>query len=160
MNSTAFVRICLWSVFLVGTGFLILTPPSYYRYSAVGFDMDRLEGDVIIHSYHRLRWPGDGTVRCGMGEKQFSVEEEDVDIVDLAGRLFDEPTLDLHRRAESGFALWRAPEVYDSKEGRHLWARWISVPAWLPGVVLLGIGTVLYLSVGRAARCMKCKQTP
>ena len=129
---------------LAGAGFLLLTPPSYYRYSAVGIDTDRLDGTTITHSYYRLRWPGDGTVRCGIGEKLYSLDEEDLDPVDLAGRLFQKPTTELHRSAKWGFAVWHSPEAYDTEDGRHLWARWMSVPAWLPGVLLLGTGLVIH----------------
>jgi len=117
---------------------------SYYRYSVVGFDTERLRNQIIIHAYHRLRWPGDGTLRWGTGVIHYTPEEEDLEAVDLAGRLFEEPERGSHRPATLGFGLWSGPEAYDTEDGIHVRARWISVPAWLPGIVLLAIGLMLH----------------
>lgn len=129
---------------LAGCGFLALAAANSRRYSAIGLDTDRLRNERIVHTYMRLRWLGDGTVRCGCGEKQYRLDEETFDSIDLAGRLMEETQLELHRAARWGFGMWRGPEAYDSKEGKHNWARWVSVPDWLPGVVLLGIGGIFY----------------
>ncbi|MBC8353580.1 MAG: hypothetical protein H8E66_16395 [Planctomycetes bacterium] len=133
-----------WAAILAGIGFLAFAAANSRRYSAVGLDTDRLRDEHIMHTYFRVRWLGDGSVRCGAGEKQYTLEEEEFTRIDLAGRLREEPQFDMHRPAEFGFGLWRNPEAYDSKEGKHLWARWVSVPDWLPGIVMLAIGTAFY----------------
>jgi hypothetical protein len=137
---------------LMGCGFLALAAANSHRYSAIGLDTDRLRDEQIVHSYWRLRWVGDGTIRCGGGEKRYRLDEETLDTIDLAGRLMEEPQLEMHRSARWGFGLWQGPEAYDSREGTHRWARWISVPAWLPGIVMLGIGGILYQYITRYQR--------
>ncbi len=139
-------------VILMGCSFLIVAVANGARYSAIGLDTDRLRGERIVHRYWRLRWLGDGTLRCGGGAKQYRLDEETLDRVDLAGRLLEEPQLEKHRPAWWGFGVWQGPEAYDSKEGKHLWARWVSVPAWLPGVVLLGFGASLFIRTTRRRR--------
>lgn len=129
---------------LAGCGFLVLAAANSRRYSAIGLDTDRLRDARLVRTYCRVRWLGDGTVRCGGGEKHYGLGEENREPFDLAGRLMEVPQLDMHRPAQWGFGLWQTPEVYDSREGRHRWALWLSAPAWLPGVVLLAIGGILY----------------
>jgi hypothetical protein len=132
------------AVILMGVGWLAFAAANSRRYSAVGLDTDRMRDECIVHAYFRLRWLGDGSVRCGMGEKQYTLEEETYDPIDLAGRLMQEPRFELHRRARFGFGWWPVPEAFDSKDGKHLWAQWVSVPAWLPGLVMLVIGMSLH----------------
>ena len=114
------------------------------RYSAIGLDTDRLQNEHFVHSYFRVRWLGDGSVRCGAGAKQYAFDEEEFDALDLAGRWMEKPRLNLHRPARFGFGFWRKPEDFDSREGKPLWAWWISVPAWFPGIVMLAIGMTLH----------------
>ena len=143
-------RLFVLAMLLVGLGFLVMTPPSYLRYSAFGLDSEWQQSDTIIHYYFRFRWPGDGTFRSGGGVIHYSIEEEDLDPVDLAGRLFAESDLALHRASRGGFGYWHGQEAYDDKGGTHPWARWISVPAWLPAVTLLGIAIVVSHSTASA----------
>lgn len=121
----------------IAIGFLVMTPPAYFRYSTVGLDTDRLTDYGIRHRYYRLRWPGDGTVRFGGGIIDYTLDEEDLDPIDPVGRLLETPKLDRHRPARQGFGYWHGAERYDQPVGRDMGARWISLPAWLPGILLL-----------------------
>ena len=128
---------------LLGIAFLVMAAANSRRYSAIGVDLDQLKDERIVHTYWRVRWICDGTVRCGGGEKRYKLEEETLVPFDPAGRLLEDPHFDLFRDAPWGFGMWQEPEAYDCKEGRHYWARWISVPAWLPAIVMLGLGRIL-----------------
>lgn len=105
-------RLLAVTAILVGCGFLVLAAANSRRYSAIGLDTDRLRDERILHTYWRLRWLGDGTVRCGGGEKQYRLDEETFDPIDLAGRLMERTHLELHRPARWGFGMWRGPEAY------------------------------------------------
>ena len=132
----------------VGCGFLLLVPPGYFRYSTIGFDSERKRADEVLHFYFRLRWPGDGTFRIGTGEIAYSLDE-DVDTLDLAGRLFENSQATSHRRAAFGFGYWVGPEGRETSDGAHRWARWVSLPAWLPAISLLTLGLLLYRNANK-----------
>lgn len=144
MSKLFALKLFALAAILAGCGFLALAAANSRRYSAIGLDTDRLRNEQMVRTYLRVRWVGDGTIRCGGGEKRYGLDEETLEPFDLAGRLMEKPQLEMHRPVRWGFGMWQEPEAYDSKEGRHRWARWVSVPAWLPGIVMLGAGGILY----------------
>lgn len=88
-------RLSAWLVgasLAAGLVCLVLVPPSYSRYTSLGFDIERQQGDQVLDHFYRVRWPGDGSFRVGRGLITFSIKEEDVDWIDLAGRFLDPPT--------------------------------------------------------------------
>jgi D-aspartate ligase len=121
---------------------LALVPPSYSRYTSFGFDIERQQGGRILEQFYRVRWPGDGSFRVGRGLITFSIEEEHVDWIDLAGRFLDPPHTPLEPVSWRHFQLEK--DVPERTLGRLERSSWLVMPSWFPATVLLA-APALYL---------------
>jgi hypothetical protein len=119
---------------LVALGFLVMWPLSYRYYTSFGVDMERVEGEHIVQTHYRIRWPGDGSFL--MGRDAFRRPGPGpVDRFDLGGAFFLDPRRPPQRSFWNrwGFRFIR-PE--DARPGvTSAEPLWIGVPGWVPALL-------------------------
>ena len=129
----------LWAI---GIGFAVMTPFSFFSYTAIGLDTDRGLQDHIIHSFYRFTWPGDGSFRIGTGTTHYSYDEEDIDVVDLAGRFFRPPQKSQATSTWNRLGFWwiNKPDYWDGERMQS--AYWVGVPSCLPALLALAAAAI------------------
>lgn len=133
----------LWSgMLIIGSGLTLMIPFSHFTYTAVGIDSDRGTPDEIIHSFYHISWPGDGSFRVGTGKTHYSYDEEDIDVIDLAGRFFAPPRTESPNSIWNRLGFWRIHHEVFGADVRTESEYWIGIPSWLPAVIMLGLATL------------------
>ena len=115
---------------------VIMIVPSFYSYTSVGFDLEYSKDGYVVEDFYRLRWPGDGSIRLGLGRMLFDPAEEDVDIVDIAGKFFEEAQV--YPDARSWIRTWLPIRRATEDGPGERYSVWICCPSWLPPLVMLG----------------------
>lgn len=121
-------------VFVAVVFFFVMVPVSFLGYTSIGFDFEYAEGPNVVERFYRARWPGDGSFRLGLGAIYYSLDEEDVDTIDLAGRLLEPPTHELTRTSWLRFGI--ATGVPEGDRGRLDSSTWLVVPSTFPPLLL------------------------
>lgn len=129
------------SLTLALLGFTVMWMLSYFYYSAIGIDDDRIRSNDILHSYYRIHWPGDGMMWLGRGSVSRPLNsQKPLETLDLAGVLFRPPSTKPKPFPEThwnhlGFWHTTRPEP-----APHFW---LGMPAWVPALLLLFIAIIM-----------------
>jgi hypothetical protein len=119
---------------LVALGFLVMWPLGHRYYTSVGFDVERAEGEVIVQTHYRIRWPGDGSFL--MGRDAFRRPGPGpVDRFDLGGAFFKAPRIPPQRSPWNRWGFWfiRLEDAVPSVTSAE--PLWLGVPGWLPALL-------------------------
>ena len=141
-----FKKLLLSLLFLGFIGTATLWATSYTHYTSLGIDHDQhlnndasdSNGKSILHSYYRVRWPGNGSIWFGGGQSKRPIDSpKPFEAFDLAATfLYPSPELPAIESAYNKAGFWLKTMDKPSKQF------WIGVPAWLP-VVIFGFLSLL-----------------
>ena len=135
-----FKKLLLSLMFLGFIGTAALWATSYTHYTSIGIDHDQHinnEGSDsnnknILHSYYRVRWPGNGSIWFGGGQSKRSINSpKPFEAFDLAATfLYPNPELPIIESAYNKAGFWLKNREKPSQQF------WLGIPAWLPVVIL------------------------
>jgi hypothetical protein len=128
--------------FAASIAFLVMVPFSFASYTSLGFDREYAKGQHVVEEFYRIRWPGDGSFRMGCGVIYYTLEEEDVDPIDLAARFFQPPQFEPNGTSWKRFDVARG--LPEGDKGQMRTSTWLIVPSWFPGALLL-IGSLVQI---------------
>lgn len=135
----------LLSLLLLGfIGTAALWATSYTHYTSVGIDHDQHVNNEanksILHSYYRVRWPGNGSIWFGGGQSKRPIDSpKPFEAFDLAATfLYPNPELPIIESAYNKAGFWLKSIEKPSKQF------WLGLPAWLPFVILGFLSLLLW----------------
>jgi len=124
----------LFILAFIGTAALWAT--SYTHYTSLGIDHDQYINNVtsddnnknILHSYYRVRWPGNGSIWFGGGQSERPLNSpKPFETFDLAATfLYHNPELPPVESTYNKVGFWLKTMEKPSKQF------WLGIPAWLP----------------------------
>lgn len=121
-------------------GFALTWAAGMFAYTCAGIDREEVEGDRVLVTYYRLRWPGDGSVWAGFAAHHRPLADGPPDRFDLGGSFFEKPKRPASRSfcERLGFRRVGRPAEDPFRPARYPGAvrsGWLAVPGWLPALL-------------------------
>jgi hypothetical protein len=133
-----------------------------HYYTSIGLDLEAPHGERVRQTYYRVRWPGNGDLWLGGGERERPASRRLVEPFDPACTWLASPKhLPQPRSTWNHLGWWLVEDPRtdpsDGPTGAPLvWGWWVGVPGWLP-VVLFGLWPGWYGGRKLARRLLSCR---
>jgi hypothetical protein len=116
---------------------LVMSLACSYRHASVGLDLEEKNPPMVLATYYRINWPGNGTLMLGGSSNRFSGDKHSFQAYDLAGTFNKPPDGEIPHFLGFGYANKQWEDDYNMahSDAPKLWSRWLCIPAFLPTLI-------------------------